>query len=177
MAEIITSQKNGKRKTKDPRIDLTPMVDLGFLLITFFIYTTTIAKPRTMELQMPYYLPGNQPPTLYPDESTITLIPTHNHKIIYYCGALYDSTQLHESNFSATGIRTVLLQKSNAVKHLPTSFSADAHKLHIVVKPAQDCTYQDLVSTMDETNISGAPYTAIADISKEEKERLKNKIQ
>ena len=54
MAEFISNQsKNNKRIHKNPKIDMTPMVDLGFLLITFFIFTTSMAEPKAMNLIVP----------------------------------------------------------------------------------------------------------------------------
>ena len=65
MAELDTSSSGGKKgpgvkkgKKLSTRIDLTPMVDLGFLLITFFMFTTTLARPKTMEINMPYKDPN-----------------------------------------------------------------------------------------------------------------------
>ncbi|MGZ3776372.1 MAG: biopolymer transporter ExbD, partial [Mucilaginibacter sp.] len=55
MAELVTSEKNGKRSSLQklpPRIDLTAMVDLAFLLITFFMLTMSLTKPRAMKLAM-----------------------------------------------------------------------------------------------------------------------------
>jgi biopolymer transport protein ExbD len=53
MAEMNLPEKGGRRRVQPPRIDLTPMVDLGFLLITFFMFTTTLAQNKTLELNMP----------------------------------------------------------------------------------------------------------------------------
>ena len=54
MADIQVKEKSGRRKVQSPKVDLTPMVDLGFILITFFIYTTTMAKPKSLVLDKPY---------------------------------------------------------------------------------------------------------------------------
>jgi biopolymer transport protein ExbD len=90
MAEIQqTVSGNKRRKPRTPRIDLTPMVDLGFLLITFFMYTTTLARPKVMELQMPDVPPTPATPTVIP-EATLVIIPTEGHRIAYYPGTQHD---------------------------------------------------------------------------------------
>ncbi len=86
MAEMNMPQKGGRRKVQAPRIDLTPMVDLGFLLITFFMFTTTLAQQKTMPLQLPSNERTNTP-TVVPAESTLTLIAVKGHGILYYEGA------------------------------------------------------------------------------------------
>lgn len=161
MADIITAGKAGKRKLQPPRIDFTPMVDLGFLLITFFIYTTTMAKPKTMELNMPSNEPTNNPTKFIP-ESTISLIPFKDHKIVYYYGALDETSQL--SITTNNHIRDILLQKEKQLTTLPGSFSAEAHKLHVLIKPAATSTYADMVQVLDEMNITNVPYYAIVDL-------------
>ncbi len=169
MADLNTPQKTGKRKLPVPRVDLTPMVDLGFLLITFFIFTTTMAKPKTMELNMP--VKSNEAITAIPGESTITLIPTKAHTIAYYSNAF--STDSTQSIASTKSIRDVLIAKQKEVAALPPSFSADAHQLHVVIKPNDDCTYEDVVMLLDEMNILQVPYYVIDEITLEEKEWVK----
>lgn len=172
MAEITLPQKSGKRKLPLPRIDLTPMVDLGFLLITFFMYTTTMTKSKVMDINLPTTQAPPEP-TSYPEESTMTVIPVSNHKIIYYSGTLKTKEQLHITSFSAThGIRDILIQKQTTARQLPATFSADAHKLHILIKPADNSTYDDVVKILDEMNILAVPCYAMLDVSAEEKELI-----
>src|SRR6185312_11000812 len=109
MAEINMPDKKGKkRKIHSTRIDSTPMVDLGFLLITFFIITTTMAKPKTMELNMPSDRDDHNP-TKVIAESTLTLIPTKNHMVAYYEGILTDTAQLKIC--STSNVRDVIIKK------------------------------------------------------------------
>ena len=167
MAEMNMPLKAGKRKRHSLQIDFTPMVDLGFLLITFFIFTTTMAKPKVMDINMPS-TDTTDSPTAFIDESTITLIAVRNHELVYYEGALKTKEQMKRSGIQ--DIRGILLNKKNTVARLPLSFSREAHKLHVLIKPNSDCKYQDVVTLLDEMSIVEVPYYAILDISAMEKE-------
>src|SRR6201986_4690536 len=99
MAELDTSgggHKKGpgvkKGKKLSTRIDLTPMVDLGFLLITFFMFTTTLAKPKTMEINMPYKDPNLkiEDQNKIKNSVALTILLSKNHRIFYYEGMATD---------------------------------------------------------------------------------------
>src|SRR5258708_29347517 len=113
MAEINTpaaGHKKGpgvkKGKKLSTRVDLTPMVDLGFLLITFFIFTTTMTRPTALHLNLPKDVPDDQRQPAK-ESQVITLLLGKNDKVYYYEGG--DPTKMRESDFR--GIRTVLLDK------------------------------------------------------------------
>ena len=170
MAELNMPAKNGKRKVQAPRIDLTPMVDLGFLLITFFMFTTTMAREKVMDIRMP----DNEPspvPTVFIAESTITLIPDKNHTVRYYEGTLTGPGDLKTT--TAANILLVLLKKKNEVAALPASFSTEAHKLHVLIKPTTDSKYEDVVRMMDDMLIADVIYYALTDITEDELQELK----
>ena len=92
MAELTPAGNpavTGLRRSKklSTRIDLTPMVDLGFLLITFFMYTTTLINHKTMEITMPYRDdPNSTPPSVIKKSTALTLILSSGHKIFAYEG-------------------------------------------------------------------------------------------
>ena len=168
MADIITPQKKSGRRVHALHIDLTPMVDLGFLLITFFMLSTTLAEQRIMKINMPGKEPG--PPTVFVEEATITLIPVSAHRVLYYCGALRDSTEI---KMTETGkARAILLRKQKEVSALPAKFSVDAHRLHVLIKPGSDCVYADLVSLFDEMSILGIERYALVDMTAEDNARI-----
>jgi biopolymer transport protein ExbD len=173
MADIIAPSKSGKRKIHNPRIDLTPMVDLGFLLITFFMMTTTMAQPKAMEINMPSTEHTDEP-TAFIEESTITLIPIKGHSVIYYNGALGGDAQLKRSAIG--DIREILLTKKKEVAVLPATFSAEAHKLHVLIKPNDDCKYEDVVGLLDEMTIVNVSYYAIVDVTPEEKRGIEKRF-
>ena len=167
MAEIQNPQKGSRRKIQAPRIDFTPMVDLGFILITFFIYTTTMAQPNTMQVNMPSD-EHTDSPTQFIEESTITLIPVKGHNVVHYNGALKSADQLQMHGIGK--MLDILIARKKAVAELPPSFSGEAHKLHVLIKPGDDSRYADLVELLDDMSIVDVPYYAIVDVSSEEKE-------
>lgn len=154
MAEIITASRPG-RKTTLPRVDLTPMVDLGFLLISFFMFTTTLAEERTLELSMPDNTPTMQPQAV-PEEATITIIPGKEHFVWYYTGAFDASKRL--TRIRLKDVCGLITAQSNRVQNLPATYSKDAHKLHVLIKPASSSTYGDLVTMFDDMLINKIDY-------------------
>lgn len=162
-------QKGGKRKVQVPRIDFTPMVDLGFILITFFIYTTTMAQPNAMEINMPSNEP-TESPTAFIEESTITLIPVKGHNVVYYEGAMANKEAMKVARID--NIREVLLTKKKQTAGLPATFSNEAHKIHVLIKPNDDCKYDDVVQLLDNMTITDVLYYALMDITTEEHEMV-----
>ncbi len=169
MAEMNMPQKEGKgrRKVAAPRIDLTPMVDLGFLLITFFMFTTSLAQQRSMELKMPVPPAMVDVPQAYPDEAVITLLPANNHRVYYYEGALKSPAQMKNCSIGET--RQILQRKMREVAALPATYSKQAHEIHVLLKPNADSKYNDLVNLLDEMLILKIEYYCIVDITPEEK--------
>ncbi|MCB0696101.1 MAG: biopolymer transporter ExbD [Chitinophagaceae bacterium] len=168
MAELQTTGKDRGRNRHTPRVDLTPMVDLGFILITFFIYTTTLVKPNAMEINTPADYDGGG--TSYIDTATITIIPVAEHRFVYYNGMPDSKEELQTTDLKA--MRDIIMQRQSALRHLPASFSKQAHQLHVIIKPADNSTYEDVVNILDEMLINKVPYYALTDISEEENKLL-----
>ena len=179
MAELDTSgggHKKGpgvkKGKKLSTRIDLTPMVDLGFLLITFFMFTTTLAKPKTMEINMPYKdkdlteVEKNK----IKESVALTILLSKNHKIYYYEGMATDPTKppdLKATTFAAkNGIRDEIIAKKKTVDAMKQSGAlGPKDQMTVLIKPDTTSTYSDLVNMLDEMNINDIKVYAIIDIS------------
>lgn len=192
--------KGGKPKGKkqSTRIDFTPMVDLGFLLITFFMLTTTMSKPQTMEVNLPSKEKVKQDDqTKVAESSAITVILGEFGKVYYYEGntpAVADSIKI--SSFAASGgIRDVLLAKQApwiskikaAKSKLPNNPSAEqmealrkeisgikGEKLAttMLIKATDNSKYKNLVDIVDELNICEIGKYAIVDLNDQEKAML-----
>lgn len=163
MAEIIPSGKAGRGARRLPmKVDLTPMVDLGFLLIAFFMYTTTLAQHRAMPIQMPFK--PDRPLRVeqaYPDVATLTLIPTANNQVASYHGAFSAEATKALRNLPQT--RAQLIRLADSLSTLPATYSPDAHRLHVIIKPADDCAFETMVAVLDEMAILQVPYYVILD--------------
>jgi len=158
MAEISQDgggKKGGKKRSKkaSTKIDMTPMVDLGFLLITFFMLTTTLAKPVVMELNMPDKTETEEKSPVKMSE-TLTVIPDAE-KVYYYQGLPTDATtQIQKTDYSNKGIRTVLFDLK---KRIGDNFT-------IVIKASKGAKYKNMVDLLDECAITGNKRYAILEI-------------
>ena len=149
MAEIqnkITGNTKGARRSKklSTRVDLTPMVDLGFLLITFFVFTTSLNSPTAMRLTMPK---DTKDSSSVPAGKTISLLLGGNNTIYYYNG---DSINHMHIIHSANEIRSVLQQKKLSVQKR----YKDAGEMVVLIKPTKQTSYANIINTLDEMEIN-----------------------
>jgi biopolymer transport protein ExbD len=169
MAEIQQGgggdKKGGKKRAKkqSTKIDMTPMVDLGFLLLTFFILTTTFAKPQTMEINMPVKTDKEEEQSKLKASNALTLLLGENDKIYWYAGLPDAPTApgVQVTDFSAKGVRKILLdRKSNP-------------KLTVLIKPMKESRYKNMVDVLDEMNITDLNKYAIVDVDPRDLELVK----
>ncbi|GAA4783845.1 biopolymer transporter ExbD [Olivibacter ginsenosidimutans] len=163
MAELNTGGK------QQPRVDLTPMVDLAFLLITFFMLTTQLSKSNAMDVAMPDKDKENKDDNLeVADNRTITLLLGAKNKIEYYMGQLEKPLDGPTTvDYGKNGIRPVLLNKMKQVQ------AATGKGLIVVIRPSDNSSYRNLVDILDEMKIVDAKQYMIGDISTPEVELLK----
>ncbi|HEX3024469.1 MAG TPA: biopolymer transporter ExbD [Chitinophagaceae bacterium] len=163
MAEI--QQKECSRKHRgicskklSTRIDLTPMVDLGFLLITFFIFTTTLSKPAAMKL----ILPADGGGSTSAESKTLSLILSSDNNVVYYFGLAKKTAAI--TNYSASGLRTIVENKMKKVGLL----SGNKSETVVLIKPTNYSTYKNVVDALDEMKISGITRFVLMDATEEE---------
>ena len=139
MAEIISRKKGGKKNA--PRVDLTPMVDLGFLLITFFIITTSMTKPVVTIVNSPADGAGSEAAA----SKTITFILVNNNKVLYYQGN--DSLHCNTCNYAASNsLREVISEKQIQVEK---KFGKKSETV-VLIKPTAKANYSNVVAVLDE---------------------------
>lgn len=178
-------QRKGKPSKLDLRVDFTPMVDMNMLLITFFMFCTTLAKPQIMDIVMPAKTTDDNG-TETGASRTTTLILGENDKIYYYLGKpnFEDPASLKVTDYSADGLRSVLLDKNALAvqqikelkkKKMDKSISDEAFttqmvelkkkgKETVIIKPTDDASYQNLVNTLDEMQMCNITKYAIVDV-------------
>lgn len=210
MAEIAEGggggHKGGKKRAKkqSTRIDMTPMVDLAFLLLTFFVLTATFSKPKSMELTFP----APPPPDQKPDEikKGITLLLTKDNRIFYYEGEFRaeandkgPKTELQELDFSQdskNSLHKYLLEKNKPMheqilalkaKHdnnqLPDSTfkrlvkerKADKESYTFLIKTDDQATYKNVIDVIDELNVNVVGKYVMVDIMKTEMDLMNEK--
>ena len=180
-----SSGKGGKVRSKKsvPHVDLTPMVDLAFLLITFFMLVTTFNKPNVMDLGLPAKPKENQKP---PDTeidltNSISLIIGKDNRIFYHQLAPSELTpaalqepkgeltaaNLQETSFDRNGITKVIEQAKARAK--------DQAKFTVIIKPTDDAVYKNFVDILDEMAITKNEIYGITDVKAWEEAIYKEK--
>jgi biopolymer transport protein ExbD len=152
MAEIQTQNTQHKNKRtvctkKSTKVDLTPMVDLGFILITFFIFTSSLLEPHVMGIKMP-----NDTDIGISDDicesCALTLIADGNNELYYYEGNS-DKATLHAISYEPSGLRMLLLNKKRKVKQI-----RGKDEMVLIIKPTNEASFKNTVDLMDECSIS-----------------------
>ena len=173
MAELDTSgggkHKGGKVRSKksSTRVDMTAMVDLAFLLITFFILSTTLNKPKAMDMAMPDK-DEQQTQLPVPASRTMTVLLGSNNKLEWFVGEPGKSAGTVD-NYGKEGLRKALIENSDKIKA-----ASGGKPMIVLIKPSDKSTYENLVSALDELAITKIDIHAIVDITPVEINELKN---
>ena len=189
-----------KAKKLSTRVDMTPMVDLGFLLITFFVFTTTMSSPTTLDLNMPKDIKDPKDQTEAKESGALTILLGKNNHIFYYEGQLkVDATGNNFKTSTFKEIRNIIIDKKKSVmsnyrpdpeceqeaekirtenakkpvserKYVPVCAQKD---LVVIIKPTKEATYKNTVDILDEMTINQIERYAIVKILDQEEELIK----
>lgn len=206
MAEVNTGDGGGhgkhdkkRAKKSSTRIDMTPMVDLAFLLLTFFVLTSTFSKPKTMEINFP--ADAKHPEDQQKVNNALTFIMTKDNGIFYYAGEFYPEgnakgappTTLIKTDFSPEGLHKLLLDRNKPtidaidkltekLKHkeivdttyrrLAVGEKGKKEALTVLVKSDDKAIYKNIIDVIDELNICNIGKYAIVDMGQKELDLL-----
>lgn len=190
MAQLNSNEPTVGRKSKGvkgrkilpTKVDMTPMVDLAFLLITFFIFTATMNEPNTMDLVMP----KDGPPEGVKESGALTIILGKNDTIHYYQGNLANETTSIQTATTGT-IRDIIIEKKKAVeaRYNPDQ-PCEREKIQqqkdikdcrqqdffVIIKPTKNASYKQVINLLDEMTINRVLHYALANLSVSEMDKL-----
>lgn len=180
MAEVTENQGGGHKRSlhnrqphRQVRVDLTPMVDLAFLLISFFMLTTAMAKPRAMQLMQP-----KEGETMdVADCQVLNILIDSNAAIYSYEGLNIQDMQRTSFNGNE-GIRQIILNKARTVKAECGNYkNGKPREIICLIKLLPDAKYQSMVDILDEMNITSTTAYAMQDpLADELKQVEQNKL-
>lgn len=157
-------------KKKNLKIDMTPMVDLGFLLIAFFIFSTELSRPAVTKL----YMPHDGDSTKVPDSKSLTILLSDNHNIYYYYGNMKNAIEENQifatSFYEITGLGKVIRQKQKELEKR----KFDKKELLVLIKPGKHSSYRDVVNALDEMLINDVTKYVITDQQPREEKALES---
>lgn len=157
MASLTASPAKGKLRQKRStlHIDMTPMVDLAFLLLTFFIMTTTLMKQSALEIRQPAANAEDKHKPVHA-EDVLNLILGKNNEVHWYMGL--PGSKVNTTDYSSSGIRKLLIQKKATVKNL-----------YVFIKASDQSRYQNTVDILDEIMITNIVNYAMLEPEPEDK--------
>ena len=202
MAEVQVKEQEGgknKQKKKHLRVDFTPMVDMNMLLITFFMFCTTLLKPQTMNINMPAKDDDmkQEDKNKVRESTAVTLLLGANDEIYYYLGMIESDADYDDPNFltaidyTENGLRKLMLEKNEGTYELiqelkvklknleikDVEFNERARKIQetamrdtkvaptVMIKPAEQSSYKNLVDALDEMLVCNIGAYAIVDLT------------
>lgn len=206
MAEVNTGNhddgKKGKPKKIHLRVDFTPMVDMNMLLITFFMFATSLAKPQTMEIAMPSKdVDKVEEKSKVKDDKAITVLLGGENKLYYYLGIpdIADPNTLVRATYGGVddpnSLRSLLykrnkiaIEKINRLKDQKNrkEITEDFYKEEVkkiknakdgqvvIIKPSDESSYENLIDVLDEMAISSIGIYAVDDIKEGDLFLIKN---
>lgn len=168
---------NNKKGKASPRVDLTAMVDMNFLLLTFFILSTTLSKPKAMEIVMPYKdeeLTKDEQNKIKKDVA-LTILLGNDGRLFYYEGIgddPMDPPPVQVTTFKNNGgIRDVIINKKRKVDQLIANGTLSSKdKATVIIKADSTSTTSDFINILDEMTINAIPIYAVVDISEQDQE-------
>src|SRR5687767_9144303 len=169
MADILPLPVNSKKKTHSVKIDMTPMVDLGFLLITFFIFTTSLTQPTVTKLIMPQ---KNGTHEVY-DKTLLTAILDKDRVIVYegdFVKALQANRVAVTDYNLQSGLGWYIRQKQKVLQG-----TNQQEELMIAIKPLASSSYQQVLTALDEMKINNVSRYGIMELSPEERAYTENR--
>ena len=155
------------------RIDMTPMVDLGFLLITFFVITTELTKPTAMNLIMP----TEGPPTELGKSNALTVL-LDGDKIYYYNGDWNNAVKTNsiiEINFTGNADLRKIINEKQQLLDITQKNKEGRNGLMVLIKPGKEVPYKSIVNVLDEMTISMVKKYALVKIDDDERNWLSSK--
>jgi biopolymer transport protein ExbD len=185
MAELNTGDGGGSKggkvrsKKQNSKVDLTAMVDLAFLLITFFMLTTTLSKPQSMSLGLPDKDPDKDKniDVKVDENRTMTILLGDNNKLVRYVGLLATPVSggaPKDFAYGKDGIRKELISRKEAV----LQYTGNKDKgMIVIIKPSKKSNYRNLVDILDEMAIVNVPtYAIVNEFTPEETKLLASSV-
>ncbi|RQP08967.1 MAG: biopolymer transporter ExbD [Chryseobacterium sp.] len=178
MAEVQVQDKGGnggkvRAKKHNTRVDMTPMVDLGFLLITFFMFTTTFSKPNVVDLKLPAKPKDNEvvKDAEIDNTNSLTLILGKDNRIFWHQldrASLNSPDKLNETTYDRDGIEKIIDDAKRRAKN--------RDNFTVIIKPTEDSNYRNFVDVLDEMSITKTERYGVGEINPVEQAVYNQKV-